>query len=181
MTQLCQAWLMVADCCTAASCSAWFRWRIYQDDTDVVDPENAGSRLGIELIAGRQAKEGEVIHTFSGLRSAAITANQVKQTPRQATTVGLSVCASNVEAFAATHSSLTFGLVNLNPSFRPSFRSPAAYRPEIAGSCHRPRLSAFVFKHDVFRRRFVNKFQYIAIPEHPEVLTPRRRPNPLPR
>ncbi len=181
MTQRCQAWLMVADCCTAASCSAWLRWRIYQDDTDVVDPENAGSALGIELIAGRQAKEGEVIHNISGLRSAAITASQVKQTPRAATTVGLSVCASNVEAFAATTSSLTFGLVNLNPSFRPSFTSPAAYRPEIAGSCHRPRLSRFVFKHDVFRRRFVNKFQYISIPEHPEVLTPRRRPNPLPR
>ncbi|MCW0135531.1 hypothetical protein OIU89_24610 [Escherichia coli] len=59
-----------------------FRWRIYQDDTDVVDPENAGSAPGIELITGRQAKEGEVIHNI--LRAAIRRDNgeSGKQTPR---------------------------------------------------------------------------------------------------
>ncbi len=48
---------MVADCCTAGVVPPGFRWRIYQDDTDVVDLKTQAQRLGIELITGRQAKE----------------------------------------------------------------------------------------------------------------------------
>ncbi len=162
MTQRLPGLVNGADCCTAASCSAWLPLANLSDDTDVVDPENAGSAPGYRVDTGRQAKEGEVIHNILRAAIRAITANQVKQTPRAGDHGGVTVCASNVEAFAATTLIFDVRLVNLNPSLRPSLTKSSCVPSEIAGFCHRPRLSRLCLQTRFFRRRFVNKFQYIS-------------------
>lgn len=76
---------------------------------------------------------------------------------------GLSVCASNVEAFAATTLIFDVRVGEFKP-FVQAFFYEVQLRTvqKLQAFAIDHDFHAFVFKHDVFRRRFVNKFQYIS-------------------
>ncbi|STJ20032.1 Uncharacterised protein [Escherichia coli] len=135
-----------------------FRWRIYQDDTDVVDPETQAQRLGIELITGRQAKEGEVIHNI--LRAAirrdngeSGKTNPTRRRPRW----GYRYAHQTWKLSPATTLIFDVRVGEFKP-FVKAFFDEVQLRTvqKLQAFAIDHDFHAFVFKHDVFRRRFVN-------------------------